>query len=121
MEKKFVANKALLVDEDGKILLLRYSGSGDHKNSEGKLDVPGGRMDAGEHPLEGLEREVLEETGIHINPRLASPIYVDLWGVMGDIQNQPIVGIYYRVPIENTESINLSEEHKEVVWFDPTL
>ncbi|MBI5370365.1 cob(I)yrinic acid a,c-diamide adenosyltransferase [Candidatus Uhrbacteria bacterium] len=118
MEKKFVANKAFLINPQGKILLIRYAGEGDHANSAGRLDIPGGRMEAHEHPREGLAREVKEEVGISIDPALARPFYIDLWGVRGDVEHEPIVGVFYAVPVRD-EAITLSDEHKESVWYDP--
>lgn len=118
MEKKYVANKAFLVNPQGKILLIRYAPEGDHVNSAGKLDIPGGRMDAREHPLEGLAREVKEEVGIEIDSSRARVFHTDLWGVRGDVENEPIIGIFYAVSIQE-ESIVLSDEHKEFIWYDP--
>lgn len=113
-----MANKAFLINPQGTILLIRYAAFGDHLNSAGKLDVPGGRMDAGEHPLEGLAREVKEEVGIEIDVQQARAFTVNLWGVEGDVAGEPIVGIFYIVPVQ-TETTVLSDEHKEAVWFDP--
>jgi ADP-ribose pyrophosphatase YjhB (NUDIX family) len=33
---------------------------------EGRFDVPGGFLQAGEHPLDGLKREVREELGVEV-------------------------------------------------------
>ena len=33
---------------------------------KGRVDVPGGFVEVGEHPARGLEREVLEELGVEI-------------------------------------------------------
>lgn len=118
MEKKFVANKALLVNKDGKILLLRDAGLGDHAHAKGMWDVPGGRMEANETPKQGLVREVKEELGLEIDATLARPFHVDLWGVGGDKINNPIIGIFYLVPLP-LEDFKLSDEHTEMMWFDP--
>lgn len=118
MEKKYVAHKALLVNEEGKILLIRDAGVDDHANLKGKWDVPGGRMEKGETPAAALMREVFEETGIEIDPRHAQPVHVDLWGVEGDVQNEPIIGIFYLVYVNNPE-VRISEEHTEMFWYDP--
>ncbi len=118
MEKKFVANKAVLVNPEGKILFVCDAGAGDHSNSAGRWDLPGGRMDAGETPLEGLTREVREEVGIEIDSKKVRPFHVGLWGMKGDIQGNPIVGIFYIIPV-GTEEIRLSEEHNAYVWHDP--
>jgi NADH pyrophosphatase NudC (nudix superfamily) len=49
--------------EDGKVLLT-VRGIEPHK---GKLDTPGGFLLNGEHPVEGLKREIREELGIEID------------------------------------------------------
>jgi ADP-ribose pyrophosphatase YjhB (NUDIX family) len=33
---------------------------------KGRVDVPGGFLEVGEHPVEGLEREVREELGVEV-------------------------------------------------------
>lgn len=33
----------------------------------GKIDVPGGFLELGEHPVDALEREVMEELGVEVN------------------------------------------------------
>lgn len=45
--------------------LLTVRGIDPHK---GKLDIPGGFLLNGEHPLDGLRREIKEELGIEIEP-----------------------------------------------------
>jgi 8-oxo-dGTP diphosphatase len=52
-----------IVIKDDKILLSRQFGD--------KFDLPGGGLDLGELPKEGVVREVAEETGIRVkNPKL---------------------------------------------------
>jgi ADP-ribose pyrophosphatase YjhB (NUDIX family) len=53
-----------LVERDGRVLLGRRA----HDPSAGLWDIPGGFLDEGEHPLDGLRRELLEETGLEIEP-----------------------------------------------------
>ena len=117
MEKKFVANKAVLVNRKGEILLVRDAGKKDHTHAKGKLEFPGGRMDAGETPREGLLREELGLSSVSVS--VEEPLYVDLWGIGGDVINQPIVGIYYLVRLLGEFQIVLSDEHDEFLWYDP--
>ena len=118
MEKKFVASKAFLINPQGKLLLLRHTSGPERMHCVGKWDVPGGRMEQGEHPLETLQREVFEETGMNINAAQARPFHVDIWGVGGDVENHPIVGTFYLVLI-GEEAVRLSPEHDHFVWHDP--
>jgi 8-oxo-dGTP diphosphatase len=47
------------------ILLMRREGSGYH---DGKLSVPAGHLDGGEHVVTGLIRELHEEVGVLVDP-----------------------------------------------------
>lgn len=48
---------AAVIDDEGRILLIQRS-------DNGKWAMPGGAMEVGETPAEGVQREALEETGI---------------------------------------------------------
>jgi 8-oxo-dGTP diphosphatase len=52
----------IFVDNQNKILLVKHSYRGTDTWS-----LPGGYVKAGEHPEEGLEREVKEETGLEVS------------------------------------------------------
>ena len=51
---------AVLVDDAGRVLLARRA----IDPERGKWDLPGGFLEVGEHPLDGLRRELREETGL---------------------------------------------------------
>jgi len=53
-----------LVERDGRVLLGRRR----FDPSAGLWDIPGGFVDEDEHPLQALERELREETGLSIVP-----------------------------------------------------
>jgi hypothetical protein len=55
------AGDAAVIDDTGRILLIRRS---DTK----KWGLPGGALEVGETPAEGVAREVLEETGVRCQP-----------------------------------------------------
>ena len=118
MQKKYVANKAILVNSEGKILLVNDSGEGDHANAKGHWDMPGGRMDINETPQQGLAREIKEELGIIVDTTKLNPFYVEVWGVGGDIVNEPVIGLFYIVDVDNPQIV-LSSEHTKFQWFDP--
>jgi ADP-ribose pyrophosphatase YjhB (NUDIX family) len=49
---------AAIIDDNGRILLVQRS-------DNSKWAMPGGAMEVGETPIEGVQRETWEETGIH--------------------------------------------------------
>lgn len=118
MQKKFVANKGLLINPQGHVLFVRDAGAADHTNTKGDWDLPGGRMEENESPFEGLVRELLEEVGVVIAPEQARVFHASLWGVGGNIVQEPIIGIFYIIPVYD-QKIVLSEEHSEYLWVDP--
>ena len=54
----FAGGDAAVIDEQGRILLIRRA-------DNGQWAMPGGALEVGETPLEGVLREALEETGVH--------------------------------------------------------
>lgn len=51
-----------VIVEDGRALVTVRA----HEPEKGRLDVPGGFLNAGEHPVDGLVREVREELGVEV-------------------------------------------------------
>lgn len=66
--------------------------------------------------MDGLKREVDEETGLRIE--IGKPVYVGEWRpIIKGVQNQ-IVGVFFLCkPL--TENVRLSEEHDEYKWVLP--
>jgi ADP-ribose pyrophosphatase YjhB (NUDIX family) len=52
---------AAVIDDEGRILLIRRA-------DNGKWAMPGGALEVGETPAAGVVREALEETGVHCRP-----------------------------------------------------
>ena len=67
---------ALVVDERGRVLLGRRAAEPDL----GKWDIPGGFLEEGEHPLDGLKRELREETGLEVEPLELLGVWMDNYG-----------------------------------------
>ena len=88
-------SKAVIIKEDGALLLLRSTG----QKFPGKWDLPGGHIHMGEDPKDGLIREVNEETGI----TLTEPIEK-----LYEEDNM----IFYRTQMPDGQ-ITLSHEHDE--------
>jgi 8-oxo-dGTP diphosphatase len=104
-----IAVKCFVVS-DGRLLLLKRSKKTKHR--PGAWDIPGGRLEPGENPFEGLERETMEETGI--KTEMVAPLYVDYFRRE---DGQQITMIVFLCKARSTDVI-LSEEHDEYVWKD---
>jgi 8-oxo-dGTP diphosphatase len=76
-------------------------------------DIPGGFMEIGETPVDGLKREMLEELSVHIEPIRLLGIYMDTYG------NEDIttLNIFYVAKIV-TGNINPQSDVIDVKWFD---
>lgn len=96
--------------KDGKILLMKRSDK--YGDISGSWDIPGGRTEAGEEPIEGLKREVKEETGMELNQVLRP---LDARTVFKN-EDKQIVRITFLCTANG--DVNLSEEHTEYNWFD---
>lgn len=53
---------AVVFDDHGRLLLVKRA----NPPAQGLWSLPGGRLEAGEPAEEGVLREVLEETGLHV-------------------------------------------------------
>ncbi len=114
-QKLFVAGKGLIVHNGKALILQEGKGDGEHVH-EGKWQFPGGRINFGEHPIEGLKREVFEESGLKvINSR---PVYVDHW-MPKPIPDEDwqIVAVFYICDVEEMSDIILSSEHQAYAWI----
>lgn len=111
-----IAMKALIVDDEGRILLLREADTYEEGTNVGRYQVPGGRLDAGEPFLDGLAREVMEEAGLTVT--VEKPLYVAEWfSVIKGIKTQ-IVAVFFLCRAVTAE-VRLSEEHDDFQWVDP--
>ena len=54
---------AAIIEENGRIFIARR---GPGKHLAGKWEFPGGKIEPGETPEQSLERELVEELGIHV-------------------------------------------------------
>ncbi len=59
--------------EDGRVWVQTRRATG---HLDGSLEFPGGKLEPGESPLDALLREVLEETGIALDPSIPEPLLV---------------------------------------------
>ena len=104
-----IAVKAVIL-QGNNILLLKRRSNDVHKPNT--WDIPGGRLNNGENPYEGLKRETKEETGLDID--IVIPI--DVHHFIRD-DEQKITMIIF-VCKTKSKQILLSEEHQEYIWID---
>lgn len=71
-----VTVSALPQDDDGRLLLARRA----HDPDRDLWDAVGGFLDEAEHPLDGLRREVMEETGLGFEPGDLLGIWMGRYG-----------------------------------------
>jgi ADP-ribose pyrophosphatase YjhB (NUDIX family) len=72
----------LVLDDDGRILLARRAREPD----KGKWDLPGGFLNEGEDPHDGLRRELNEEASLDVEPLEFFDVVVDRYGDEDDAQ-----------------------------------
>lgn len=102
-----LAVRAVITNEDGKILIIKRSS--DSKTNPGKWELPGGKVDQGESFDKALLREVYEETNLKIK----------LDNVIGASQQDlPLIRAVHIImsgSIVDGE-LNLSSEHEGYAW-----
>ena len=93
-----------VVIHNGKVLLARHTyGAG-----KGMLIVPGGYIQQGEPPEKAVEREILEETGVVVEPT----------GVIGIRFNMHDWYIAFSARYVSGEAHSDGDENSEVIWLE---
>jgi ADP-ribose pyrophosphatase YjhB (NUDIX family) len=103
---------ALCVDDEGRVLLSKRGIPPD----EGRWDFPGGFLDEGEHPLDGVRRELREEAGVEIEPLDLVGIWMDRYG--GDGTAAATLNLYWTARIVGGEP-EPADDVAELRWFAP--
>jgi 8-oxo-dGTP diphosphatase len=83
---------------------------------KGKWDTPGGFLEEGEHPLDGLKRELHEETGVEIEPLDFLGVWIDRYG--SDSTAQATLNLYWTARIVSGEP-EPADDVSELAWFAP--
>ena len=104
-----------LVYKDGKVLLIRSARRG--------WEFPGGVVEQGEAILDGLKREILEESGITAEPKGLAGIYQRLtmkpgYGPLEGMMIPPTVTLLFVCTYVGGEPC-ISDECLEAGWFTP--
>jgi 8-oxo-dGTP diphosphatase len=100
------------VERAGRLLLLRRA---PWDSLPGAWELPGGKVDAGERPEEGLARELREETGLVAAGPAAPWFELPVVSPSG----RRVLERVYRVAAAGAPV--LSPEHDDLLWHDPRL
>ena len=100
---------ALCID-DGRVLLTRRA----HPPFEGFWDIPGGFLEEGEDPLDGLRRELKEETGLDVEPQRFLGIWIDRYG--GDSTAEATLNLYWTARVVGGKAAP-ADDVAELRWF----
>ena len=102
-----LAVKSFIVD-GGKLLIVKRSPDEDH--APGAWGLPGGGLEPGESPFDGLKREIMEETGLEIE--IKNPIRVHHF----KRDNGQIVTMVTFLCKPLTTAVALNHEHVDYSW-----
>ena len=109
MSKTIRIAAAVLIDPHGQTLLVRKRGT------EAFMQ-PGGKIDAGELPVQALVRELHEELGLHIDPAMAR--YLGCFS--GPAANEPGFTVQAQMfQLHIDAGVTPAAEIEEVRWIDP--
>ena len=92
--------KVVIIDNSGRVLLLKRSNY--VKKYAGEWDLPGGHVQIGERIIDGLKREVKEETSLSIS----SPVFI-----------KKMDNLHFYYCFYNNEPITISHEHTGFRFF----
>jgi ADP-ribose pyrophosphatase YjhB (NUDIX family) len=102
---------ALVEDRDGRLLLARRA----KEPFKGRWDIPGGFLEEGEHPLEGLRRELREETGLDVEPLEFLGVWMDRYG--GDSTAEATLNLYWTARVQSGEA-RAADDVDDLRWFE---
>jgi ADP-ribose pyrophosphatase YjhB (NUDIX family) len=106
------ATACAVVVRDGHVLLARRAGEVFH----GYWDLPGGFLEEGEHPLDGIRRELLEETALEVEPGHFVGVWMDRYGDAEDAH--ATLNLYWTARVLGGEA-EAADDVSELRWFHP--
>jgi 8-oxo-dGTP pyrophosphatase MutT (NUDIX family) len=99
-----ITQNIVLKNKDGKVLIL--------KHTTGNWLLPGGKINKGESSIEGLGREIKEETGAD-QFKIEKIVDMDTWE-----ENDQGYCVITFLGSAFLDKITLSEEHIDSAWVD---
>ncbi|HRJ06278.1 MAG TPA: NUDIX hydrolase [Candidatus Saccharibacteria bacterium] len=104
--------KVVVGNNDGKYLILRSSEWPENPRRSLQPDLPGGVVEEGETPPIGAARELMEEAGLHVDPKDLHLVY-DEYETHGEKHFRRFI---YFIKLDNPD-VKLSWEHDKFWWM----
>jgi ADP-ribose pyrophosphatase YjhB (NUDIX family) len=98
-----------VIVQEGKVLLAKRK----FEPRKGTWNMPGGFVETGEHPIDGLHRETMEELGIEIEVGDFLGFFMDKYGE----ENYDTMNLAWICKIKSGE-IQANDDVEESKWFD---
>jgi 8-oxo-dGTP diphosphatase len=104
-----------IVVRDGAVLLVRRA----HDPWRDLWSAPAGFCDGLEHPIDAVEREVLEETGVRVQVTGFLGIWTDEYADMPGTDDAELISVayYHAVPVDDGTGVPDPDEVAETRWF----
>jgi ADP-ribose pyrophosphatase YjhB (NUDIX family) len=99
--KHSVSVAAAIIQDDGRILAIE-------RRDDGHWEPPGGVLEHGETIHQGLVREVLEETGLEVEPLSLTGVYQNM--------TRNIVALVFRCQVVSG-ILTATDESRQVAWL----
>jgi ADP-ribose pyrophosphatase YjhB (NUDIX family) len=103
---------AIVEDEEGRVLLGRRG----VEPEQGLWDMLGGYLEEHEHPLDGLRRELLEETGLTVEPVRFLGVFMGTYGDTPDAK--ATLNLVWTARLAPGEPV-AADDVAELRWFAP--
>ncbi|MDP3992974.1 MAG: NUDIX domain-containing protein [bacterium] len=118
MNKRVLQNVVVagIIVADYKLLLLQRGA--DERVFPGLWELPSGKKEIGETTKEALKREILEETGLTVEP--GSVVDVFDYKVEKPDEIRETVQINFMTKLVGKKHPSISKEHQNYAWVDKT-
>ncbi len=104
-----------VVEKNGNFLMVKRQREWDNQ-SHGKWEIPGGKVDFGEHPKQTVVREVKEETGFEVEkPKLLSKVYSHVWDY--GTRKSHVIILPYTCSVVGGKKNASDKNVQQVEWF----